>query len=357
MTPRSNRSRAAFTLVETSITTVLVALSVTVLATTAYTFLDSGAAHADRGETRQSAAAVVREIEQAIRASETIVAAGADYIEIETRFFFDTDEEIETVAYRLQAGALQRELSNGGTRTTETLLESVDSFTTYYFSLEDDFDTDDFVALAAKTRGPPSTVNTALQADYALMELSALSASFVASYNDVTASIAVGDATSGDSVALSPPLVPEGLTATVDFTVSDGTATYHALEFGDEALNTNGVVIEFSGGSIGLRVFEGSAETGRVSNAATYVAGETIPVRLDFVNDYVYASYHDGNEWRAIGSATAPALSTGRVWVRSRHREGEWDALRVWYSLVDIVLTVEDDRGEILKLFGGARPR
>ena len=358
MTPL--RRSLGFTLLEATLTIVLVASALAALSVQYMTLIEQADARVSEATNSARTRSVLAEIEEAIRSSTRLRSAGSGLLVAVTRSFVDDDLGVELVRYELVGNELRRQIAqgrNGSYGAPEVLLDNVTGFTVSAFEINDAFFHEDYADLASKTDGLPSAVDTTNRVRYTLAELGTVDPSLKSSYREDLEALQIGALVGGDSVCLSPPLPRDGIVAETTFVPATTLTVYSALRYGEEGLGKDVVSIVFELGNIRLQSWESGTLLVEDVATTTFSSNELFKVRLHILGDHAYTEIEGEAGSETLGPVVIPhTLDNERFWALSTTTRGWWDDLSIRYETIEIALEVTTD-GETTTLVGAAASR
>ena len=307
----------------------------------------------DSEERLALAQAALNDMQQSIRFSSNVNGAAANFLEIEAEYVADFDDETESIRYELVAGSLIRSVVDGAGTTQSTLLEDITGFRAYTMQVRDSFSRGDYDNPTSFTVSP---VDTATDVDYRVRDVVTVDSGNYDSENERLVLEAVA---SRKSMALTPGMDKQGLTAQIDLIPYMSGQEYQALRYGDPDSAQGAIAIVFeSDGTIGIR----RTESGSV------VAEETATITwVELSNHSVLLGLRDGRAWGVVtrdgaserigvvgwGSMDSQALTIETAGLLTK---GAWDDFFVTYPEIELEIDYRVN-GEDHTLVGGATRR
>lgn len=307
------------------------------------------ASETNAGEVASEAAfRVVEEMADAIRLAETVHEAGPNLLVVSTRYYYDTDDTLERVRFRLSGTSLTREISqNDGVSydAPEVLEDDVTLFSSKSFRIEDSFSATDYeVGLDTVPTGTPTLVSATDQASFLVRDLDSVDPDLVASY-DAERLLVEPVGFTGTTVTLSPSIPTEDLYTSVQFTPLGTGGGYSPLVFGSMSTNVSVFFGQF--GNIRLVTTQSFIPTQLETSPTQWVAGQTYDVSMRFESDAAWAEVRDADGTVVISETMSvpPGMTDGTVSVAAYTiaRPGSWDNLVVGYDQVTVELEVVID--------------
>lgn len=354
------RNENGFTLLETTLATVIVFAIVggLVLAQT-YT-MDRGETTREKEEQLADSMSMLSEIQQAVRMADEVLKADNGLLAIETRYFIDIDDDVEKVRYRLIGNTLYRAIADGVSAygPDEVVLENVTSFQGKTVQIIDSFDRPDYDSLPGGVMGIFG-IDGSVKTTYKVKDLGAIDNDLVDSYDAERQRLSIDSPLTKKTVTVSPPLAKEGLETAITFTPQESSVQFNAIAWGDANVDMNSVSVIFDADQgIKLRRVEGGVVQEQALSAETWSENETYEVTLKMNGNNAYAWVESVN-----GTFTIGPISTGTLDNKSIHfssnsagGQGAWDDLDIGYTFVDVSMAV-DANGATLTFDSGATRR
>lgn len=353
------RSQCGFTLLElvfaTSITgAVLMAFGASHL----FLLAKAESSHGE-GSSHDSIELVIREMENAIRMSEEIQKSGSDILQVETRYFIDSDDELETVRYWRDGTTLKKSTASGTGPfgDIETLLSDVTAFDSFSLEIADEFVAAEYDTVLVE--GDTRSIDTSVQATYTVAELGDVDPDLAVSYDAALEALEV-DATAGHRfLTVTPPLPGDNLSLRVTFTPLEEQEYF--ITYGDlsaDETRAHSIRLRFTPGQVNLEYWDSNVRLEEIVNPYAWAVGEDYTLGFMVIDDTVRFWINDGSATLGLGSIQRRLINQKPVHLEVRvGGRARFDNLNVKYPLVDLSITMTPIGSSPIVRVGGATTR
>lgn len=348
------------TLVELSFAIAIAGAVLLALGSSHLVLIERAESSFERRRDADGAHACLKDIEQAIRLAEVIQKAGSGILQVSTRHFVDSDDELETVRYWFEDGELRKAMApdGGSFGPTEVLLTGVQDFRTFALKIVDPFD--------AAVYDMPLPIGDLLDVDltqqvvYTVQELGDVDPDLVDAYVSTQEALEIDASSVGRFVTVTPSIPSRNLSFQVDFTPLD--AEEYAITYGDVIggeTRSHSIRIYFTPGQIDLQYWDSNVRTQSVVVSYDWTVGAVYTVGFQHVDGFMSFWIDDGSSLQALGRIEVLSIDDKPIQLEARlGGRARFDNLEISYPLIDVFLTVNDPSGVgNLELVGGAVSR
>lgn len=336
----------------------------------AYTATSQTASATGVGEQRfAEAQRALSQMEQAIRLSERVLEASDALMILETRYFWDSDDDVELIRYTLVGDQLLRAVADGSAvyDSDEVVAENISFFSCHSLEISDEFDRVNYDTSDHAVMPPTGDMGTVdldatTVAVFEVHDFATMDADLPAAYDADNQRLEIenNSAVAAKTVTVSPPTPAQGLQAITGFTPIEDNMEYRPIVFGSETLDVDNVAVVFEPDrTIRVKSVRSGTLMGQAVGTTTWEPLQSYSVKLELRYGRAYAWVDAGNGYEVIGDITGGNVDDKPVHLQAvgNGARGAWDSLRITYPYVQLELQVHLTDGPSLSLYGGATRR